>query len=125
MKNPNPVMVDASSLRHRVQLAKADLASDLSQPFGKPQNPPGSTPYADVWASVTALSGRDLYKAQQFASDVTHQVTIRYLCNVAGGDLVLYRGRKFRVLYPLNPEERDIRLDLFCSEIDGGTVVAT
>src|SRR5262249_8617633 len=32
---------------------------------------------ADVPAAVVALSGRELYKAQQIVGEVTHQVTVR------------------------------------------------
>jgi head-tail adaptor len=35
--------------------------------------------YANVWASVEALSGQDKFAAHEFVSEVSHQVVIRYI----------------------------------------------
>jgi head-tail adaptor len=35
--------------------------------------------YANVWASVEALSGTDKFAAHEFVSEVSHQVVIRYI----------------------------------------------
>jgi head-tail adaptor len=53
--------------------------------------------YANVWASVEALSGTDKFAAHEFVSEVSHQVVIRYIgaapswlaqTNYLGGALV-------------------------------------
>lgn len=35
--------------------------------------------YANVWASVEALSGADKFAAHEFVSEVSHQIVIRYI----------------------------------------------
>lgn len=117
-----PVTVDASSLRHQVKLAN-QAQPGTRQPFGAAQ--PQAQSYATVRASIVALQGRDIYQATQFVSDVSHTVTIRYRPGVNAGDQVLYGQRVFRIQAALNPEERNIRLDLLCLEVNDGNQPVT
>lgn len=124
MKRTIPTYLVASGqMKERVTLSKPHQAADLTQPFGIPA-PGASTPYTTVWAKIRVLQGRDLYKAQQFVSDVTHTVTIRWRTGISVGDWVNQEGALYRIQAIQNPEEADVRLDLLCLEVNDGTVVA-
>lgn len=65
--------MQAGQLRHRVQICTRDIEET---PYGKREADP--TPKATVHAKVETLSGLELIRARQVASEATHQVTIRY-----------------------------------------------
>jgi len=78
---------------------------------------------ATVWGRVESITGRDTLAAQQFDSDTTHKITIRYRDGILSKQQVYFRGpgsrpRAFQILYVLNPDERNKMLFLMCSEIN-------
>lgn len=84
-----------------------------------------STVFASsVWASIAALSGRELYKAQQVVAEVTHEVVIRYLAGVKANMSVLFNGRTFDIVDVSDPDEQRVELRLLCLERNDGTVGA-
>lgn len=81
--------------------------------------------YATVWAKIAPLSGRQAWAAQQFVSEVSHTITIRYRQDVQARHRIQFGGRNFEIKAVLNPEERNIRLDLLCEEINDGAALAS
>lgn len=69
-----------------------------------------------VWAAISELQGREMYKAQQFVSEVTHKINIRWRPGVVAKMTVVFRGRTFQIQAVLNPEMRNRELDLLCLE---------
>ena len=67
----------AGKLRHRIDLVKVSSVQDSTGGF----NLSADIIYANVWASVEALSGRETLVMESQASMVTHQVIIRYIGN--------------------------------------------
>lgn len=104
--------MEAGQLRQRVTLLQASTQKDT---FGGVKNP---VAFATVWGKVKPLMGKDLYAAQQRVSEVTHQVTIRYLDGVKAKHFVDFNGRIFRITYVMNPEELGEQLQLLCVEIN-------
>jgi SPP1 family predicted phage head-tail adaptor len=75
-----------------------------------------STAFATSYASVRALSGRELAKAQQIAQQVSHMVTIPYLSGVKEAMLVGFDSRVFRIQAIEDPDERKVELRMLCLE---------
>jgi len=113
---PTSTAIAAGELRHKITIAQADTTEDK---FGG-ANPgqAGATPLWTVWASVEALTLRELYGAQQKVSEVTHRVTIRYIRGVTSGMLIWFRGRQFQIQAIDNPRELNKLLVLLCLERD-------
>ena len=103
--------MESGKLRHRISLLQP---STTKNSFGE-LNPPNA--FAQVWAEIEALSGRELYQAQQRVSEVTHKVTIRYQPNVVAKMCVLFNDRLLRIQAVMNPQERNNTLELLCVEI--------
>lgn len=76
----------------------------------------------NVRAKITALQGRELYRAQQVVAEVTHEVEIRYIPGVKAKMTVLFNGRRFEIQAVLNPTERTKELHLLCLERNDGSV---
>jgi SPP1 family predicted phage head-tail adaptor len=76
---------------------------------------------ATVWAEIQPLTGRELESAQRMASEVSHQITVRYQANfadpkVVAGYRAIYKGRVFNIHASLNEDERNTVLTLLASE---------
>lgn len=80
-------------LRHRVTL----------QAKGQTQDPntgemlPGWQDVATVWASVEALSGRDLIAAQANDSEISARIVIRYREGVTSAMRIAHRGQLYDI----------------------------
>jgi SPP1 family predicted phage head-tail adaptor len=99
-----------------------DLATQQDQ-FGGPITA-DAAPFATVRASIEALSGRELYQAQQMVAQVTHLVTIRWMAGLKSKmDVWFSEGspvvtRQFQILDVQNPDEKHHVLLLYCIERD-------
>lgn len=83
----------AGRLRHRIDIVQVSSVQDSTGGF----NLSNDLVYANVWASIEALSGTEKFAAHEFVSQVTHQVVIRFIgaapswqkqTNYVGGALV-------------------------------------
>jgi len=110
----NSTRIRAGELRHRIQLVKPTLLQDASGGFEEDQ----ANVVATVYAKIEALSGRELYAAQQKVSEVSHQITIRYMPGIDATLNIRFGGREFQIQYVENPDERTKMLILLCIERD-------
>lgn len=113
---PTSTALAAGELRHKITIAQADTTEDKFG--GSDPGEAGATPLWTVWASIEALTLRELYGAQQKVSEVTHRVTIRYIRGVTSGMLIWFRGRQFQIQAIDNPRELNKLLVLLCLERD-------
>lgn len=111
---PATVAINAGDLIHRIQIVKPTLAQDSA---GGWQQDTDSV-FATVWASIEALTGRELYAAQQRVSEVTHKITIRWYPGIVARMNVWFDNRVFQIQAVQNPDERKIMLVLLCLERD-------
>lgn len=79
------------------------------------------TDIATVWAEIQPLTGRELESAQRMASEVSHQITVRYQAlfadpKVVAGYRAIYKGRIFNIHASMNEDERNTVLTLLASE---------
>jgi head-tail adaptor len=62
-------------LRHRIDIVQLSPTQDSTGG----QNVSADVVYANVWASIEALTGTEKFAAHEFISQVSHQVVIRYI----------------------------------------------
>jgi SPP1 family predicted phage head-tail adaptor len=78
-----------------------------------------------TWAQVSPIRGTNYFASMQLQASITHQVTMRYqtlantteikpgYCRVRLGST---GGRTLNIISVINPEERNIMLELMCAE---------
>ena len=82
---------------------------------------PGWLEVMTVWAGIQPLTGRELTSAGQLASEVSHQITVRYHPSLAdttqvAGYRAIYKGRVFNLHAVLNEDESNVLLTFLASE---------
>ena len=81
---------------------------------------------ATIWADIQPLTGRELESAQRMASEISHQITVRYQSTltdirVVSGYRALYKARIFNIHAALNEDENNVLVTLLASEgLDDG-----
>lgn len=107
----------AGLLRHRIIVEKK---SSTANTFG--ERTVSWTSNRGAWASISPLVGNQLFTAQQVQADITHKIRTRYMTLAAstvirpGYCRVKYGDRIFTIRSVINPDERNIYLDMICSE---------
>ena len=76
---------------------------------------------ASVWAKVkTNVSGKQMFDGVNAASgggiilSSTHVFTIRYRDDITSENVVDYKGENYEINRVVNPEERNMYLELYC-----------
>jgi SPP1 family predicted phage head-tail adaptor len=72
--------------------------------------------FANCWAAIEPLTGRELFAAQQRVAEVSHKVTIRWRPGILANQGVWYGKRQFDIQVVLDPDERKCFLVLLCKE---------
>lgn len=110
--------VRAGRLRHRVTVqSQATVQNAYGEGVRSWSN------VAEVWAEVSPISARELFAAAQAQATTTHRITIRYRNDVTASCRVKFGTRYFAIDGVMNPDERNDRLLLLCTEglvEDGG-----
>jgi SPP1 family predicted phage head-tail adaptor len=75
------------------------------------------SPATTSWASIRALKGDELDKADQIAQEADHIVRIPYQYPVNLSMTVGFEGRTFQIKYIEDEDEMHFFLDLYCAEI--------
>lgn len=105
--------MQAGHLRHRVvieeqSVARADDGGEVVS----------WESLATVWAAVEPLAGREFFSAEQFQSELSHRVRLRYRADVSFTPKmrVAWDGRTFDVESVLDVGGRRRELHLMCME---------
>ena len=70
-----------------------------------------------VWAKVLPLSGRINDTTPERENKITYRITIRYGNEIKPDDIIIWRGRKLKILtVPVDIESRHIWLQFDCEE---------
>jgi SPP1 family predicted phage head-tail adaptor len=107
---------------HRIQLQRR---SGLRDALGQPSQT--FTTYGKVWARVRSLQGRELYLAQQFSPETTHEVMLAWEKGLTDGisplDRILLEDGKtmLDIQYCNYGETRLDDVVLLCKERLGST----
>lgn len=116
MPKPNPLCLNAGELRHQIQIQSASTTPDsvgqLQKTWSTVRTP---------WASIEAITGRELYQAGELTSQVTHVIKMRYPSgvNVVAGMRVLFAGHAYLIQAPINVGQQNVVLKLYVLELNG------
>ena len=105
--------MDSSRLNRRVTIQSMSTTQDS---YGQPVST--MTTLATVWAAVEPLTGARLFSAKQAQSEITLQITIRYLSTVEENMQIVYGAHTYIILYLIDPEMRHTSLELMCREVN-------
>lgn len=105
-------MMRSGKLRHRIT---------IQRPI-ETQGPTGEmavvwSDFADVAASVEPLRGREFWAAKEMQAQVSTRIRIRYLEGVTPKMQVLFGTRSYLIESVINPEFRNIEMQLMCTEV--------
>jgi len=73
--------------------------------------------YATVWGALEPLRGREYLAAQQEGAEATGKITIRYLPGLKPTMRLIFEGRIYQILTPIDPEEQHTELQLVVKEV--------
>jgi SPP1 family predicted phage head-tail adaptor len=115
--------MNIGAMRWKIQLQSKSGTGADSDPFVTSAS--GVSPwttYYECWAQLKPLTSKEVFEFNQDSMKVSHKITIRYPgpgINISAGDQVLYKTRVFQLQTGLiNPDERNISLELLAYEID-------
>lgn len=83
----------AGKLRHKVTVEQ--LVININS-YGE-QDPAQWVPFAEVWAAIEPLSGREFLAASQTQSSVTCRITIRALEGLLPSMRISHRGKVYNI----------------------------
>jgi SPP1 family predicted phage head-tail adaptor len=87
------VALAAGKLRHRVVVEQ--LVININS-FGE-QDPAQWVPFAEVWAAIEPLSGREFLAASQTQSSVSCRITIRTLAGLLPSMRITHRDKVYNI----------------------------
>jgi SPP1 family predicted phage head-tail adaptor len=94
----------AGKLRHRVTVEELVITINS---FGE-QDPAQWVPFAEVWAAIESLSGREFLAASQTQSSVSCRITIRTLAGLLPSMRIVHRGKVYNIAAILADKESGI-----------------
>lgn len=103
-----------SRLRHRGTIEYLLTGSPQYSASGEPNTV--WTTLRECWMSIEPLNGRELFAAQEHASNVTVRIRIRYRDDVNATMRVLHEGKYYEIEAVLDHELRHREMELLCSE---------
>ncbi|SEB40714.1 phage head closure protein [Terriglobus roseus] len=110
-------MLRAGSLNRRITIQSQATTQDA---YGQQVNT-----WDDLltcWASIKAVTSKEVYAASGYTSQVSHKITIRYPTVAISSKMrVLYETRLFHIQAINDPSEGREQLDLLCLEVDDGS----
>ena len=106
--------MDAGRLNKRITIQQLTAGSPAQDTFGAPSE--SWETFAQVWAEIKPIQGREFWAQQQVQSEITHQVTIRYLSGVTSKMRVLYGSRVMSISNVINVDEKNAEMQLMCTE---------
>lgn len=98
-------------LRHKVTVQTVSEATDS---FG--QAIKTWSTYAQPFASVEPLNGREFFTANADSSEVTVRIRLRYLSGLTTKMRVLWDSKYYNIESIIDPAERNAEMVLMCSE---------
>lgn len=104
--------MNIGEFRHRLTLQTITAQN----PDAAGQSQPTWTTATTRWGKVEPLTGRELFRAQQLAADVTHRITIRHHGTLTAAGRILFGSRVFNLLLILNPLEKNKTLEILAKE---------
>lgn len=103
--------ISIGNLRHRIA-----IQTYTEIPLGTSEVQKSWSTIDNCWANIEALQGLTYFDTQQIGKGITHKITIRYnpQINVTAENWVFYMGKRFRIRFVKNIDERRRYLELLC-----------
>lgn len=107
----------AGELRHRIIIEKK---AEGGNTYGEVTASWSSN--IGAWARISPLRGSQFFASKQVQADMSHKITMRYATLAASTAIrpgycrVKFGDRTFTINSVINVDERNIYLDLMCSE---------
>jgi SPP1 family predicted phage head-tail adaptor len=74
--------------------------------------------FAEVWAEILPLIGREFYSARQVNAELTGKIRLRFIKGITAKMRVLYENKTYEIdAPPIDPENRHKELVLLVKEI--------
>lgn len=106
-------MLAAGRLNKRITILHRATA-EQSDSYGQPQD--DWIVFAERWAAVEPLQGREFFESQQTQAQVTTRFRLRYLPGVTPAMRISYEGREYDIQSVIDPEERHRELVIMALE---------
>jgi len=104
------MVLDPGKLRERVTIQQATETRNRLGEATQSWNA-----YAEVWASVEGLSGREVLQSGQQQTEVSHRVRMRYVHGMTQNMRILWRGRVLEISSLLEHANRTEH-EVLCTE---------
>jgi len=72
--------------------------------------------FADTWASVEPLIGREYMAAKQVSAEVSHKIRMRYIAGLLPTMKIAWGAREFEIVSILNVQERNTEIVIMATE---------
>lgn len=103
--------MQAGQLRRRITIEKKVTDQDAAG-----QEKEQWYPYAQRWAAIEPLTGREKLAAEQVDAELSHKITMRYLSGVVAKMRIKYGTRYFDIRSVMNIKEQGAQLELMATE---------
>lgn len=70
------------------------------------------TTYAQSWANVRPMSGRERYQAQQTQANANYRITLYNRADIDPADRILWRGKVLNIRFLADAGPRDLYLTI-------------
>lgn len=107
-------MIKSGKMNKRISIEEPASGSPAKNGFGE-RNIVWEE-FAEVWAEIIPLVGREYWAQQQVQSEVTVKIRIRYLAGVLTTMRVVYDERILTIKSVIDVNERHKEIVLMCSE---------
>lgn len=95
----------AGKMDQRIELQRLDRIPDGGGGYSEEW-----ATYAEVWAEVLPLSGRERYQAQQTAASANYRIRIYNRPDVLPADRIVWRGKIMNIRFPADAGPRELFL---------------
>jgi SPP1 family predicted phage head-tail adaptor len=100
----------AGNLRDRITVQERSSSLDA---LGGPTD--SWTDKASLWAEVIKLSGRELFQAQSFGSNITTRVRTRYWPGIKAKQRIVF-GSEVLDIESVIPDQKKTQLEIICTQ---------
>ena len=106
--------ITTNKLNKRVEVwGMVEVVNDLYETTHRPQK------IKTTWAAIIPQTGSIGTREGTQFSKMTHKILVRYATgkNILNTHFLMYAGRRYDVLYTLNPYEANKEIEIFVSEV--------
>lgn len=107
-------MISSGILNKRITIQRKTSNTPANNLYGEESYT--WTTFAQMWASVEPVQGREFWAQQQVQSEISIRVRTRYLSGVLPDMRIVYGSRTFTIKSVIDYKEQHIELQLMCSE---------